>query len=135
MIRRLLAYCSSADVGLVQGCVHIFLVVAPSAVLETVVAFAVVVNAALLPDLEQQAAEGVEVLQASSCAGVQAATRAATSVVLLFTAALLPSGVQAFTQPGGQLGEGWQLCAESWIIATLKKKNKVIPTFFMSVKI
>jgi len=59
--------------------------------------------------------------------------RAATSVVLLSTAALLPSGVQTFTQLAGlQLGEGWQLCAESWIIATLKKKNKVIHAFFMS---
>ena len=35
-------------------------------VLETVVAFAVVVSAALLPGLEQQAAEVVAVLQASS---------------------------------------------------------------------
>jgi hypothetical protein len=55
---------------------------------------------------------------------------------LLFTAALLPSVVPDFTQqPGGQLGEGWQLCAESWVIARLKKKNKVIPAFFISQKI
>jgi len=62
MIRR--SYCSWVAAGFVQ---HIFFAGALSVVLETVVAFAVVVvNAALLPDLEQQAAEVAAVLQASN---------------------------------------------------------------------
>lgn len=113
----------------------VFASVHAAVLLETVVAFAVVVKAALLPGLEQQAGVVVEVWQATGCAGVKLATSAATSVVLLSTAALLPSGVQTFVQLAGlQLGEGWQLCAESWVIAKLKKKNKVIPTFFIVVE-
>lgn len=48
-----------------QGCVHIFLAGALSEVFATVIAFAVVVNAALLPDFEQQEVLAA-VLQASN---------------------------------------------------------------------